>query len=377
MYQWPLAGQGSARLWQSAAHFSGENTMFKFLTAWRSRPAQTPSVEAMLNQPTDNAEQTLALLAKTFVLDQQRREAEVRRAARFRRWMVGSLVLGSLAVYAVLAAKALLPLPGVTATEPSVGLVRVEGQISATAKLASAEKVGAALKRAFEDERVQRVVLYIDSPGGAPVEAERIMDAVAQLRAKHHKPVQAVIGNLGASAGYMVALSADDIVSAKYSLVGSVGAILQSWDVHRVLEKYDVKAKTYASGHLKGMLNPFEPTTPEAEAKAQGLVDEMGRQFAHLLTERRGAKLKQPPESYTSGEVWGGQEALALGLVDRNATLEVLMAEQPDLKLVDFGPFDRKSGWLPSWLQSLARGADALGVLADTLPAARGAGNLE
>ena len=145
--------------------------------------------------------------------------------------------------------------------------MKVEGQISATAKLASADKVVAALTRAFEDTHVQRVLLYIDSPGGAPVEAERIMDAVTELRKKHNKPIQAVIGNLGASAGYMVALSADDIVSAKYSLVGSIGAILQSWDVHRVLDKYDVKAKTYASGNLKGMLNPFEPGTPEGEAK--------------------------------------------------------------------------------------------------------------
>lgn len=341
--------------------------MFQTLARWWAQRHAPDPVEAALMAQADNADQALVGLARAFVLDQQRRAVEVRRAARFRRWMVGLLVVGSLAVYGVLGARALLPVPGVTAKEPSVGLVRVEGQISATAKLASAEKVGAALQRAFEDEQVQRVVLYIDSPGGAPVEAERIMDAVARWRDKHPKPVQAVIGNLGASAGYMVALSADDIVSAKYSLVGSVGAIVQSWDVHRVLEKYDVKAKTYASGHLKGMLNPFEPTTPEAEAKAQALVDEMGRQFARLLTERRGAKLKQPPESYTTGEVWGGQDALALGLVDRNATLEVLMAEQPDLKLVDFGPFDRKPGWLPSWLQSLADGADALHTLANAL----------
>jgi len=340
--------------------------MIKTLRAWWSGPgnAEVASpVEAALRQPTENAEQTLALMAKAFVLEQQRREAEARRSARFKRWVVALLVVGSLGLYAALVTQALLPVPGVVAKHPSVALVRVEGQISATAKLASADKVGAALKRAFEDENVRRVLLYIDSPGGAPVEAERIMDAVAESRKKHDKPIQAVIGNLGASAGYMVALSADEIVSARYSLVGSIGAILQSWNVHRVLEKYDVKSKTYASGSLKGMLNPFEPGTPEAEVKAQALVDEMGRQFETLLTTRRKAKLTQPPATYTTGEVWGGQNALALGLVDRNATLETLMAEQPDLKLVDFGPFDRRPTWLPGWLQSMADGADALRTL--------------
>lgn len=356
--------------------------MIKALQKWwrGDRGAEaTPSVEGMLQQPTESAEQALAAMAKAFVLDQQRREAEARRSARFRRWMVAVLVVASLGLYAAMVSKALLPLPGVVARQPSVALVRVEGQISATAKLASADKVGAALKRAFEDENVRRVLLYIDSPGGAPVEAERIMDAVAELRKKHDKPIQAVIGNLGASAGYMVALSADEIVSARYSLVGSIGAILQSWNVHRVLEKYEVKSKTYASGSLKGMLNPFEPGTPEAEAKAQALVDEMGRQFETLLANRRQSKLTQPPATYTTGEVWGGQDALALGLVDRNGTIETLMAEQPDLKLVDFGPFDRRPTWLPGWLQSLADGADALRTLTDHLPpggVAGGSGDL-
>jgi len=327
--------------------------MIKALKNWWSKGHAPNPVEAALTEPVQTAEQAMVGLARAFVLDQQRREAEARRAARFKRWMVGALVLGSLGVYVYLGVKALMPLPGIVAKEPSVALVKVEGQISASSKLASADKVVPALKRAFEDDNVRSVLLYIDSPGGAPVEAERIMDAVAELRKKHSKPIQAVIGNLGASAGYMVALSADEIVSAKYSLVGSIGAILQSWDVHRVLEKYDVKAKTYASGSLKGMLNPFEPGTPEAEAKAQSLVDELGRQFETLLQERRGKKLTQPADTYTTGEVWGGQDALALGLVDRNGTIETLMAAQPDLKLVNFGPFDRSNRLLPGFLQSV------------------------
>lgn len=319
----------------------------------RRSPISPNAVEAVLQQPADNAEQAMVLLAKAFVIDQQRREAEQRRAARFRRWLVAVVVLGSLGVYVALGARLLLPPGGVGAKEPAVALVKLEGQISATAKLASAEKVVPALTRAFEDPQVKRVLLYIDSPGGAPVEAERIMSAVSQLRQKHDKPVQAVIGNLGASAGYMVALSADDITSGKYSLVGSIGAVLMSWDVHKALERFDVKAKSYASGSLKSMLNPFEPSTPEGEAKAQALVDEMGRQFATLLKDKRGNKLTQPPATYTTGEVWGGQDALALGLVDGNGTLETLMAAHPDLKLVNFGPFERNRGLLPDFLLSL------------------------
>lgn len=326
--------------------------MINKLKQWWASRHQPDAVEVALMNDAVNAEQAMIGLARAFVLDQQRRADETRRAARFKRWMVGVVVVGSVGMYAALGAKALLPVPGVVAKEPAVAMVKLEGQISSTAKLASADKVVPALKRAFEDENVKRVMLYIDSPGGAPVEAERISEAVAELRKKHNKPIQAVIGNLGASAGYMVAMSADEIISAKYSLVGSIGAILQSWDVHRVLDKYDVKAKTYASGKLKGMLNPFEPSTPEGEAKAQALVDELGRQFEMLLVERRGKKLTQPIGNYTTGEVWGGQDALGLGLVDSNGTIETVMSQHPELKLVDFGPFERK-GPLSGLLESV------------------------
>ncbi|MBY0465252.1 MAG: S49 family peptidase, partial [Burkholderiales bacterium] len=128
--------------------------------------------------------------------------------------------------------------------------------------------------------------------------------------------------------------------------------------------KYDVKAKTYASGKLKGMLNPFEPGTPEGEAKAQALVDELGRQFETLLKERRGKKLTEALDTYVTGEVWGGQDALGLGLVDSNGTIETIMAAHPDLKLLNFGPFERKNNLLPSWLQTLDDTAQALQTLA-------------
>ena len=340
-------------LWPLFNSAQTQAAMFKSIARWwAARRAPSPMEEALMT-PADNADQAMVGLARAFMLDYQRREAETRRAARFKRWMVALVVLGTVGLYAALAAKALLPTAAVVAAEPAVAVVKVEGQIAANAKLASADRVVAALTAAFEDPNVRRVLLYIVSPGGAPVEAERSMAAVAALRAKHNKPIQAVIGNLGASAGYMVALSADEIISGKYSLVGSVGAVLMAWDVHKVLERFDVKARSYASGSLKSMLNPREPTTPEAEAKAQALVDEMGRQFETLLKARRGNRLTQPPAVYTTGEVWGGQDALALGLVDGNGTLETVLAQTPDLKRVNFGPFERNRGLLPEWMQTL------------------------
>ena len=81
----------------------------------------------------------------------------------------------------------------------TVAVVRVHGEIGADSQ-ASAAKIIPVLKRAFELPSVQAIILSIDSPGGQPVEAERIYRAIAEMRKENPKPVVAAINNMGASA---------------------------------------------------------------------------------------------------------------------------------------------------------------------------------
>jgi protease-4 len=69
---------------------------------------------------------------------------------------------------------------------------------------ASADKIIPALEKVFSNSNVKGVILSIDSPGGAPVESERINNAIVSLKKKYNKPIIAVINNLGAAAAYMV-----------------------------------------------------------------------------------------------------------------------------------------------------------------------------
>ena len=218
-----------------------------------------------------------------------------------------------------------------------VGVVRIEGAIGANER-ASAEAIVPLLEKAFTNDNVKAVVLSIDSPGGAPLESERIYTAMRTLKQKHPKPVVAVINNIGASAAYMVALHADKIIVGKYSLVGSIGAIMAPWQFDRAIAKVDVSQKVYASGKLKAFLNPFTPLTPEVDAKAQQLVDQLGGAFLQEVREQRGARLKQEVNVAT-GEVWPGPEAKVLGLADEVGTIdEYITTAWSGLKPYDFGP---------------------------------------
>lgn len=216
-----------------------------------------------------------------------------------------------------------------------VGIVHIEGEISSTSP-ASADRIIPVLRDAFANRNVTQVVLAIDSPGGAPVEAERISQAISTLRAKYPKPIFAAISNIGASAAYMIALHTDRIIAGKYSLVGSIGAVIAPWQVNRAMNKLGVSQRVYASGGLKSFLNPFTPVSPEAEKKAQELVDNAGGIFIAELVQARGSKLRKGVD-YSTGEVWSGVEAKKLGLVDTIGTVDDISTAK-GARMHNFGP---------------------------------------
>ena len=225
-----------------------------------------------------------------------------------------------------------------------VGVIRVTGDIVQGSATASADAVIPALSKAFAKPNVKAIVLYIDSGGGAPAEAERIYNYINAKKKETKKPVYAVISNVGASAAYLIAMHADKVYAGKYSLVGSIGAVMKTWDFHKVAQRFDVEQKTYASGPLKGMLDPWSPSTPEADAKAQSLVVSIGDRFAKEVRQRRGTALK-PDFKYFTGEVWTGEEAFEIGLTDGVDTLDSLVKSTWNVGYHDFGPKKERSGF--------------------------------
>lgn len=218
----------------------------------------------------------------------------------------------------------------------SAGIVHIHGEM-AEGTLASADKVIPALERAFESTRVKHVFLAIDSPGGSPGEAERISNAIDVLKNQHKKPVTAVISNVGASAAYLTAMHADRIVAGKYSLVGSIGAILAPWQFDQAIAQLHVSQRVYASGELKAFLNPFTPMTQQADEKAKQLVKGVGSIFLRELEQRRGPRLKRGVD-YGTGEVWNGLDAQELGLIDGIGTIETETKLRTGLDVFNFGP---------------------------------------
>lgn len=227
---------------------------------------------------------------------------------------------------------------GVATNGPTIATIDIKGDIMAGQR-ASADAIIPALKAAHKDANVKAIVLRVDSGGGAPVEAERVVMVMDQLRkADASKKIIAVCENMTGSAAYMIAMAADQVVAGRYSLVGSIGVIMTSWDSADALERLSIRQHVYASGPLKSMLNPYSKPSPEAQEVANEMVRSAGKSFAADLAKRRGSHIKDLAY-VTTGRVWSGEEALALGLVDRIGSIETeALAIDPDAKVKDFGP---------------------------------------
>ena len=290
-----------------------------------------PEIAAALGGAGGGSDKVLAVLTSDYLTD--RRKERQWRSIRRAMWY-GFFLLSS-AIYFLMMASfhGYKPL----GMSDVVGVIKIDGAISSGAP-ASAEKLIPLIQSAFENKHVIGLALNIDSPGGQPVEAERIYSAIDSMKKKYPaKKVIAVINNLGASAAYMIALHADEIYCGRYSLVGSIGAIVQTWDVHGLLNRFDVHRRVYASGELKSMLDPYMEPTPASKEKAQQLVNQMGSIFVADLTRIRGARLKKDV-NYGTGEVWTGTNAKEYGLVDDIGTLDQIVQDKWNVKAHNFGP---------------------------------------
>jgi protease IV len=199
-------------------------------------------------------------------------------------------------------------------------VIEIRGEI-ASGSDASAEYVVSALKSAFEDNSAQGIVLLINSPGGSPVQAGMINDEIRRLKAIHKKPIYAVVEETCASAAYYIAVAADGIYVDKASIVGSIGVLMDSFGFTGLMEKLGVERRLMTAGENKGFLDPFSPQTEPQKQHAQGMLNQIHKQFIDTVKAGRGKKLKETPEMF-SGLFWSGQQAIELGLADSLGSLD-------------------------------------------------------
>ncbi len=157
------------------------------------------------------------------------------------------------------------------------------------------------------------VIVHVDSPGGTTAGSEQLFDSLARLREK--KPLVVVVDSMAASGGYITALAADHIVAQQTSLVGSIGVLFQYPNVADLLGKIGVKVESVKSTPLKAAPDGYEPTSPEATAALNAIIQDSYSWFKGLVQSRRHLTDDQLA-AVDDGRVFTGHQGLPLKLVD-------------------------------------------------------------
>ncbi|SEL26100.1 protease SohB [Acinetobacter sp. DSM 11652] len=161
-----------------------------------------------------------------------------------------------------------------------------------------------------------RVVVRLESPGGmvhgyglAAAQLVRLRDAGFHLTI--------CVDKVAASGGYMMACIGNEIISAPFAVIGSIGVVAQVPNFNRLLKEHNVDFELYTAGQYKRTVTMFGENTEEGKAKFEEELQQTHALFKHFVEKYRP---QLNVEKVATGEHWYGQDSLDLNLVDKLQT---------------------------------------------------------
>lgn len=178
----------------------------------------------------------------------------------------------------------------------------------------SYEELARDLDLAANDQRVQRAVLYIDSPGGLVAGTDTAGAAIEAFKAV--KPIAAMINGLCCSAAYWIACATGpgNVVATSRSEIGSVGAMKRGLDFEPIMIKAGAELIEVVAKQSPNKV--LAPNSPEGQAEMQAIVDHAGGQFVADLARFRGIAEAEVLKQFGQGLVFHAEDALSRGMVD-------------------------------------------------------------
>lgn len=234
--------------------------------------------------------------------------------------IAGVVLLGGMLLVIVGAAALMSGSGGFSGFGERVGVITIEGVISAAGEqqmfgpvVGGARATMEQLRDAAEDDAIKAVVLRINSPGGSAAASQELYEEVKRL--SDTKPVVVSMADVAASGGYYIAAPADKIVANGSSVTGSIGVRMEYLYFYELMDKYGVGAGNLTTGPYKDTGSPFRPMREDERKLMQAMLDDMYEQFVTAVADGRGME-KAEVRKLADGRVYTGEQALEAGLID-------------------------------------------------------------
>lgn len=178
---------------------------------------------------------------------------------------------------------------------------------------------------AVEDYAVDTILIDCDSPGGSVYGCPDCADVVYQ--ANKSKRVICCVNDLCASAALWVGSAARELVITQSGDIGSIGVYQMRIDVTEMLAKDGVKVEIIRAGEQKAWGSPYLPITEAERTVMQGEVDAIYQTFINAVAKHRGVDPGRVRSDWADARIFTGQDAVNIGLADRVASFDQVLAE--------------------------------------------------
>ena len=211
-----------------------------------------------------------------------------------------------------------VPIYGPISKEPSVLNLMLTGSSFSTSMFAKE------MRTLASRDDVDTIVVDVNSNGGSidGVETARL----ALKAAGEKKKTIAIANNNMNSAALWIASAANELVVSPLSFTGSIGVITVLQDRSEQFEKAGVKHTVIRSGEYKALNTPMEQNGEKLVQETVERVKDIHSFFVEAVADGRNESI-ETINKIANGKVFMAKQATEVGLADRLATKEDIMAE--------------------------------------------------
>lgn len=176
------------------------------------------------------------------------------------------------------------------------------------------------VKEAEDSANIDGIILRIDSPGGMVDGTATLADVIAQCS----KPVTAFIDDgMCASAAMWIASAADEIIlSQPTDTIGSIGVYTTIYDFSERLIQMGIKKHEVYAPQSSQKNKDYKDALKGNYQLIEDQLSFIAETFINTIKQNRSGKLNLKAGDPFKGAMYRAEEAIAIGLADRIASIE-------------------------------------------------------
>jgi len=114
------------------------------------------------------------------------------------------------------------------------------------------------IDKVVEKDEYKEILFIMNSPGGSPTASEEMSNYLREVN--KIKKITMYVGGYALSGGYYIASSIKPLKANKNALVGSIGVILQHYNISKLAKTIGIEESTITKGKFKQPLSIFRKT---------------------------------------------------------------------------------------------------------------------